>query len=268
MLTAIPLDLRRAIGVGIGLFIAFIGAVNARLVVIPGGTMAALADDPRRRVTPGDRRVTEPPETLIALAGLLLVGILLARRQPGALLIGIVATTGLALATGHVALAGVWRLVRDAALGHRLARPICRPRCTGPHVPLLLSLMMVDFFDTLGTATAVADEAELSTRRANPGRHAVAGVDSLSASHWRAVRRQQATSYIESAAGVAEGARTGLHSVFVRAVLSGGDLRRAAGRHRAGSGHCAGADPRRLPDVHRRSRGSTSPIIDPRSPLS
>ncbi len=49
VMTAIPVDLRRAIGVGIGLFIAFIGAVNARLVVVPGGTVAALADQPEPR---------------------------------------------------------------------------------------------------------------------------------------------------------------------------------------------------------------------------
>ena len=96
VLTAIPIDLRRAIGVGIGLFIAFIGAVNARLVVVPGSTVAALTADPNAALPPVTAGALAHPETLIALAGLLLVGILLARRQPGALLIGIVATTGLA----------------------------------------------------------------------------------------------------------------------------------------------------------------------------
>jgi AGZA family xanthine/uracil permease-like MFS transporter len=75
---------------------------------------------------------------------------------------------------------------------------------------------MVDFFDTLGTATAVAEEAGLVDERGRiPGIRRILIVDSLSASIGGLLGASSVTSYIESAAGVAEGARTGLHTVFV-----------------------------------------------------
>ena len=83
-------------------------------------------------------------------------------------------------------------------------------------VPLVLSLMMVDFFDTIGTATAIAEEAGLADERHQvPRLKALLAVDALSASIGGWFGASSATSYIESAAGVADGARTGLHSVGV-----------------------------------------------------
>jgi len=219
VLTAIPIDLRRAIGVGIGLFIAFIGAVNARLVVVPGSTVAALTADPSATLPPVTAGSLAHPETLIALAGLLLVGILLARRQPGALLIGIVATTGLALVTGHARwpAPGAWFVMP------RLDTFGAADLSAALHwsaVPLVLSLMMVDFFDTLGTVTAVVGEAEITDRDGRiPGLRRLLAVDALGASIGGWFGASSATTYIESAAGVAEGARTGLHSVVVGALF-------------------------------------------------
>ena len=83
-------------------------------------------------------------------------------------------------------------------------------------VPLLLAVMMVDFFDTLGTATAIAEEAGLIDERGRiPGIRRILVIDSISASIGGVLGASSVTSYIESAAGVAEGARTGLHTVFV-----------------------------------------------------
>jgi AGZA family xanthine/uracil permease-like MFS transporter len=83
-------------------------------------------------------------------------------------------------------------------------------------VPLILAVMMVDFFDTLGTATAIAEEADLMDNYGRiPGVRRVLIVDSLSASIGGLLGASSVTSYVESAAGVAEGARTGLHTVFV-----------------------------------------------------
>ncbi len=215
VMTAIPVDLRRAIGVGIGLFIAFIGAVNAKLVVVPGGTVAALATNPSATLPPVTAGALSHPDTLVAVAGLLLVGVLLARRQPGALLIGIVATTGLALATGLAQwpTSRVWfALPRMETFGAADLSAALRWSA----VPLVLSLMMVDFFDTLGTATAIVEQARLTDRDGRvPGLRRLLAVDALGASIGGWFGASSATAYIESSAGVAEGARTGLHSVVV-----------------------------------------------------
>jgi adenine/guanine/hypoxanthine permease len=219
VLIAIPIDLRRAIGVGIGLFVAFIGAVNARLVVVPGSTVAALTADSNAALPPVTAGSLAHPETLIAVAGLLLVGILLARRQPGALLIGILTTTGLAVVTGHAS----WPASDTWFAMPRLDTFGAADLSAALHwhaVPLVLSLMMVDFFDTLGTVTAVVGEAEITDRDGQiPGLRRLLAVDALGASIGGWFGASSATTYIESAAGVAEGARTGLHSVVVAALF-------------------------------------------------
>src|SRR5687768_12370965 len=104
VMRAIPLDLRRAISVGIGLFIALIGAVNARLVVVPPGSLAALARDPLATVPPVTHGSLHAPEPLLALAGLLIIAFLLSRRVPGAIVIGIAGATvgGLLIGISHV----------------------------------------------------------------------------------------------------------------------------------------------------------------------
>lgn len=83
-------------------------------------------------------------------------------------------------------------------------------------MPLLIAFLMVDFFDTLGTVTAVAEQAELRDPRGRiPGIRRILAIDSIGAVVGGLFGVSSGTAYIESAAGVAEGARTGLHSVFV-----------------------------------------------------
>ena len=198
---AIPRDLRLAIGAGIGLFIAFIGLVNAKLVVL--GNAAA-------PVGPGNLR---DRTTLVVAIGLLVTACLVARKVIGALIIGIVVTTILAyvLRAQHFPKEMHWPDVSQlgfvadvrGALQWKLA-------------PLLFAIVMVDFFDTLGTATAIAEEAKLIDDRGRiPGIRGILAVDSLSAAIGGALGASSVTCYIESAAGVAEGARTGLHTVIV-----------------------------------------------------
>ena len=100
VMDAIPVDLRRAIGVGIGLFIAFISAVNARLVVVPGGTVRTLAEDPSAVLPPVTYGSLRQPETIVALVGLLVIAGLFARRPRGAIVIGIGVATGVAVVIG------------------------------------------------------------------------------------------------------------------------------------------------------------------------
>jgi AGZA family xanthine/uracil permease-like MFS transporter len=201
-MNAIPRDLRLAIGAGIGLFIAFIGSINAKIVVYGSA--------PGPPVAPGH---LNDPVTRTALLGLLLTAVLVANRVKGALVIGILATTAIAFAYGLTHLPTEFRAPTFAgAAFHADVLSAMKLK----YVPLLFAVIMVDFFDTLGTATAVAEEAGLVDERGRiPGIRRILIIDSISASIGGLLGASSVTSYIESAAGVAEGARTGLHSVFV-----------------------------------------------------
>jgi len=220
VMDAIPLDLRRAISVGIGLFIALIGAVNARLVVVPPSSIAALAADPLATVPPVTHGSLHAPAPFLALAGLLIIAFLLSKRVPGAIVIGIVTTTAAALVLGvsHWP-TGAWlRMPRFDTVFQADLRTAFDIR----FVPLLLSIVMVDFFDTLGTVTAIAETGDLHDREGRiPRLRSILAIDALSATIGGALGASSVTSYIESAAGVAEGARTGLHNVVVAALFFG-----------------------------------------------
>jgi AGZA family xanthine/uracil permease-like MFS transporter len=219
VMRAIPLDLRRAISVGIGLFIALIGAVNARLVVIPSASLAALRMDPLATVPPVTYGSLHAPAPLLALAGLLIIAFLLSKRVHGAIVIGIMSVTAVAL------LLGVSQWPTEAWL--RMPRfdtvfqADLRSALSIQFLPLLLSIVMVDFFDTLGTVTAIAETGDLHDRDGRiPRLRAILAIDSLSAMIGGAFGVSSVTSYVESAAGVAEGARTGLHNVVVAALFA------------------------------------------------
>jgi len=218
VMQAIPLDLRRAISVGVGLFIAFIGVVNARIVVVPAGSMAALAANPLAAVPPVAAGSLDAAEPILALGGLLIIAVLLARRVPGAIVIGIGAATaaGLLLGVSHWP-GGDWlRLPRFDTIFEADVRGALDVRL----LPVLLSLVMVDFFDTLGTVTAVAETGSLHDRDGRiPRLRSILAIDSISAVIGGAFGVSSVTSYVESVAGVTEGARTGLHNVVVAALF-------------------------------------------------
>ena len=210
---AIPVDLRRAIGVGIGLFIILLGLVQAQLVVVPASTVAALSEHPGLTLPPLTAGEWSAPGPLIAIVGFIAGACLLALGRAGAMLVAIGVSSLLALQTGYMAWNGTivaWPrfdtvLQADirAALDWRL-------------VPLLFSLVLVDFFDTVGTVTAIGEAAGLTGRDGMmPRFKQVLAIDAIAAIIGGAAGASSATSYVESAAGVAEGARTGLHSVFV-----------------------------------------------------
>ena len=218
LMRAIPRDLRRAIGVGIGLFIAFIGLVNARVVIVPPGTIQALAGGAKAALPPVTFGTLREPETAIALAGLLLIAALLSRRVKGAILIGIAFGTVLAL------VAGVASLPRGAWISAPRFDTFARADLAGVFalrmIPLFVAVLLVDFFDTIGTSTAIAEEAQLLDANGEiPRLGRLLAIDSVAAAVGGLFGASSVTSYIESAAGVAEGARTGLHSVIVAGLF-------------------------------------------------
>jgi len=213
VLRGIPRDLKLAIGAGIGLFIALIGLVNAKLVIVPPGTLSILTQNPAAALPPVTHGSYRSAEVLVACFGLLTTGFLLVRKVPAALLIGILLSTGLAAILGlsHLPAGGLgwpdWSTTFQADVKGALALKF---------LPLLLPLILVDFFDTLGTVTAVSEQAGLVDKKGKiPHLRRILFIDGLSASVGGLLGASSVTAYIESASGVAEGARTGLHTVFV-----------------------------------------------------
>ncbi len=219
VMNAIPLDLRRAISVGIGLFIALIGAVNARLVVVPPSSVAALNTNPLATVPPVVHGSLQAGEPLLALGGLLIIAFLLSKKVPGAIVLGIGSATaaGLVFGLSHFP-DGAWlRVPRFDTVFHADLRGALDVRL----LPLLLSIVMVDFFDTIGTVTAIAETGGLEDRTGRiPRLRSILAIDAISAVVGGAFGVSSVTSYIESAAGVAEGARTGLHNVVVAGLFA------------------------------------------------
>jgi AGZA family xanthine/uracil permease-like MFS transporter len=224
---AIPPQLKTAIAVGIGFFLTIIGLADAG-IIRPGNPLISFGINGQLAGWP----------MLVFVFGLLLMSILVVRRVKGGLLIGIVATTIFAIIVEAV-----------ADLGPRFgAEGEVNPRGWALQVPTLpsdvvsspdlsligkfslfggferigflaallivFSLMIADFFDTVGTVTAVGAEGGLLDEDRNlPNSQPVLLVDSLAAAAGGAASVSSNTTYIESASGVADGARTGLASV-------------------------------------------------------
>ena len=203
VLNAIPLSLKFAIAVGIGLFIAFIGLKNGGIVVANPDTYLALGDFTRGPV-------------LLAAFGLVLTLALVARGFRGGILAGILLTGLVGMIFGIVPLPdGVVNLNFDTSTigGGVLAVPQVLQISL---IPVIFALFMTDFFDTMGTMIAVAQEGKLLDEEGRvPRTKRVLLIDSLAAVGGGAAGASSVTSYIESGSGVAEGGRTGLTSVVV-----------------------------------------------------
>jgi adenine/guanine/hypoxanthine permease len=216
ILHAIPYSLKLAITCGIGLFIAFVGLRNGGIVV----------DSPATFVTAGD--FTSGP-TALCLAGLALTIVLVARRVPGAIVIGMAATTlaGLVVSNGTGGTVTAW----PASLVSAPASPapvfmqldlsfLTSAPAFFDALPLILTLLLVDMFDNIGTLIGVAKRAgllEANGTLARAGRVLVA--DSIAAILSALLGTSTVVSYIESASGVEAGGRTGLTTLITAACF-------------------------------------------------
>jgi AGZA family xanthine/uracil permease-like MFS transporter len=221
VMNAIPMDLKRAIGIGIGLFLVIIGLANAGIVVQGEGTPVTLTHD-----------FTTFPMLVFAF-GLALTAIMVVREVRGGLLIGILVTTVLAIAIneiwgdgilwGETGIATVpsdvvaspdFSLVGNVSLG--FVSTLGLVAALAPVIAVMLS----DFFDTMGTAVALGEEANLLDRDGKlPNMNRVLLVDSLAAAAGGAASSSSNTTFIESAAGIGEGGRTGLTAVVTGALF-------------------------------------------------
>ena len=227
---AVPTQLKIAISVGIGLFIALIGLVDA-------GFVRRTADGPVPvQLGTGSSLAGWP--VVVFVFGLLLIALLYARKVKGAILIGVLSATVLALILEAVYKIGPSFVSPDEfnPKGWNLNIPQLPDQFAQlPNFSLLgqfnifggfvtagiltaglfvFTLLITDFFDTVGTMTAIGAEAGLNDSQGNPpSADKILLVDSLAAVAGGAAAVSSNTSYIESAAGVGEGARTGLSSV-------------------------------------------------------
>jgi AGZA family xanthine/uracil permease-like MFS transporter len=208
VMNAVPLSLKRAIAVGIGLFIMFIGFVDGGLIRQPTG------DGP----VPVEFVFPNGPGAWVMLIGLAITIILFVRKVPAALLISIVLTSIVALILGVSSAPPDFTAFPPdlSTLGAFDLGNVFSHLGLVAALLTIFTIMLADFFDTMGTATAITEQANLTTPEGEvPNIGRILLVDSVAAAAGGAAGISSNTSYIESAAGVAEGGRTGLTSVVV-----------------------------------------------------
>lgn len=198
---AIPHTLKRAVGVGIGLFIAFIGVNNAGIIQASPATL----------VTRGDFTAKGPA---LALIGLLVIAVLMALKVRGSILLGILITTIIGIPMGVTKITG-------SIIGHpeSLAPIMFKMDLRGAlslGFMTIFSFWFVDVFDTVGTLMGTASRANMLNEKGQLPRirHAMAA-DAIGTCLGALLGTSTVTTYVESSAGIAEGGRTGLTAVVV-----------------------------------------------------
>jgi AGZA family xanthine/uracil permease-like MFS transporter len=207
IINAVPRSLFAAVAGGVGLFIAFIGLADAGVIVAKPGTLVGLGS------------LTSPTAAL-ALLGLVIIAALQARKIRGAILLGILVTAviGWAIGLSHF-VPGSYGLSDLAATAFKLDVPAALNLKGGiglSLVEIVFVFLFVDLFDNVGTLVAVTKRAGLAAADGSiPRLNRILIVDSLAMAAGAMAGTSPVTSYIESAAGVAVGGRTGLTSVVV-----------------------------------------------------
>jgi adenine/guanine/hypoxanthine permease len=203
IMNAVPLSLKRAIGVGIGLFILFIGFVDGGLIA-PGTPVVQFV-------------FPNTDGAWLFLIGLLITVVLYVRKVPGALILSILITTVIGLIMGVATIPETFSVTPSfATLGEFDLGNVFDQLGLVAALLTIFSFMLTDFFDTVGTATAIGEQAGLTDEEGNiPGVGRLLLVDSIGAAAGGAAGVSSNTSYIESAAGVAEGGRTGITAIIV-----------------------------------------------------
>lgn len=201
MLDSIPLNLRIAMGAGVGLFIGFIGLKNGGIIISDGATFLSLGDFTNS-------------STLLAGLGFLLIAILSIRKIPGAIIIGILTVTLLSIILNLVEFDGIFALPPDVTpvfleLDIFGALDIAM-------FSVIVSFLFVNLFDTAGTLFGVASRANFSDETGNiRNMDKALKADSSSSIFGSFFGCAPVTSYVESSAGIETGGRTGLTAVVV-----------------------------------------------------
>ena len=214
---AIPLQLKKGVSVGIGLFVAFIGLQNGSVVVNSDATLVTVVNFREDFHNVGIC-------ALLTLIGLVIISLLHVRKIKGAILIGIVATWVLGiiaqltgLYTGPSVLP-VWSDFNIGAIGETFGKCFSKDAIGNikilDFIIIMCSFLFVDIFDTLGTLIGCADKANMLDKEGKLPRIKQALLaDSIATSAGAILGTSTTTTFVESSSGVSEGARTGLASV-------------------------------------------------------
>lgn len=199
----LPMTLKHAISAGIGLFIAFLGLQNAGIIVKNDATLVGLGN------------ITTGP-ALLGIIGLVLTSVLLVKRVKGALLIGILLTTVLGIPLGITHFSGV--VSTPPSIEPIFCQFEWHNIFTREMVVVVFTFLFVDLFDTIGTLVGVTTKAGMVTKDGKiPHLKQAFMVDAIGTTMGAALGTSTVTTFVESAAGVGEGGRSGL-TAFVTAV--------------------------------------------------
>ncbi|MDQ1147978.1 AGZA family xanthine/uracil permease-like MFS transporter [Bacillus sp. SORGH_AS 510] len=209
IINAIPIDLKHAVGAGIGLFITFIGLQNAGIIVNNDATLVGLGD-----LTAGN--------TLLSIFGILITVIMMTRGINGAVFFGMVITVIVGMIFGlikvpHQVVDTVPSL--SPTFGAAFSSFGDSSFYTTSMLGIILTFLFVDFFDNAGTLVAVANQAGIMKDNKLPRAGRALISDSIATSVGAVLGTSTTTSYIESSAGVASGARTGFASLVTAGMF-------------------------------------------------
>ena len=201
IVNAIPASLKNAIGAGIGLFIAFIGLQNAGIIANNDATLVSLGE-----VTSG--------APLLAIIGLAITGVLVVKNVPGALLVGILITTVIGIPMGLTNFTGV------VSMPHSASDIFCKFELDQvwslDMLVVVFTFLFIDMFDTIGTLVGVCTKANMLTTDGKIPRVKQAFMaDAIATTAGACLGTSTTTTYVESAAGVAQGGRTGLTAFVI-----------------------------------------------------
>lgn len=209
IIDSVPLDLKLATAAGIGAFIAFIGMKNCGLIVVDSSTGVALGDMTK-------------PEVLLAIAGFFITAVLTLKNVPGGMVIGIIMTTVISLVLGVQKLPeGDWLSLAVPDLSTTFLALDFPSALSHGLFTIIFTLTMVDLFDNMGTLIGLSRKAGFMEPDGHI-RHLDRAfiTDSIGTMFSGIVGATTATSYLESAAGVAAGGRTGLTAVTTAALFA------------------------------------------------
>ncbi len=203
ILNAIPTNLRHAISVGIGMFIAFIGLKNSGLIVSSTATFVTLG------------KFT--PTAILGTTGIILSGVLMARKVKGALFLSIIATTIISIPMGVTQIPAHWFPV---AMPESIGPVFCKFNFEGLFTTrtamVVISLLLVNIFDTVGTLVGLAYKTRIVNADGTiPHIKEAMMSDAIGTTCGAFLGSSTLTTYVESASGIAEGGRSGMTSFVV-----------------------------------------------------
>ena len=214
IISSIPAFLKSAISAGIGLFIAFIGLLNVKLVGFGAGVPALqfLVDD-------GTGNMVANTAGILTIIGLLITAILMAYKVKGAIVIGIIITTiiGFPMGETHLPDAITMSVFKELSeVAFKLDIPGVMAKGILPLVTAVISFALVDCFDTVGTLIGTAKNAGMTDKNGNlPGGDRALIADAIATCCGACLGTSTVTTFVESSTGISEGARTGLSSIVV-----------------------------------------------------